>query len=102
MKTAKTRKSSAAQRGRIMRVCYCTSLKFLREKNQSRNETPTPKCKKEELRRKNRPDQTCPLRQSHETMMENVYAQAVPKILDRSNPENPCAREYVESKEAGV
>jgi hypothetical protein len=37
-RNCQNRKSSAAQRGRVMRVCCCTSLSFCWEK-QSRNQT---------------------------------------------------------------
>jgi hypothetical protein len=46
-KTAKTGNPPPSKQGRVMRVCCCTSLKFFREKKQSRNETTNSNAEKE-------------------------------------------------------
>jgi hypothetical protein len=68
----------------------------------SRNETtPTP-CKESETITENPKQKARPMRRDHERNDGNVYAQAVPKILDRINPEKPYAQSVSNRRGRGI
>jgi hypothetical protein len=82
MKTAKTKKSSAAQRGRVMRVCYCTSLKFLREKSRAELTHQLRNAEKEKLREKTDPTKPAPCAK----IMKRGWKMSMPKPYPNIRP----------------